>query len=304
MRDRRATSARHPGSAAAACSAPVAMLVVWARRAGAHCSACRPSPASGRGTSPAFSAFLVILLVVVLLAPVSRAADRTWPWSSRRPSCWCCSPSTPSATSSPCCSCSSATRPRSSFAGRTRTVWVVALVALIGGSLVLGAGAGARSRARRSCRWPPVSCSSTYVVVNRELEDERGRRAERMVGDLQAAQRAPAGLRRAGRTSWPPSKQRSRVAGELDESVARHARGGALASTRLGAAACSDEPERAGAAARAPAGADPAGARADAPHHHRAASCAAGRSPPTPPRDDPAGEPRPTSVARVVRLRS
>jgi len=99
-----------------------------------------------------------------------------------------------------------------------RTAWVAALVSLIGGSLVLELGL-VRGLALGLVPMAAGVVLSTYVVANRELEEERAA-AELLVTELQAAQehlRAYAGQA----DELAALEQRSRVAGELDESVSR-----------------------------------------------------------------------------------
>lgn len=104
------------------------------------------------------------------------------------------------------------------FPALPRTVWVVVLAGLIGGSLVLELGL-VRGLALGLVPMAAGVVLSTYVVANRELEEERAA-AELLVAGLQAAQ---ARLREyAGQADELAAlEQRSRVAGELDESVAR-----------------------------------------------------------------------------------
>jgi signal transduction histidine kinase len=104
------------------------------------------------------------------------------------------------------------------FSALPRTVWVVALAGLIGGSLVLELGL-VRGLALGLVPMAAGVVLSTYVVANRELEEERAA-AELLVSDLQAAQDR---LREyAGQADELAAlEQRARVAAELDESVAR-----------------------------------------------------------------------------------
>ena len=104
------------------------------------------------------------------------------------------------------------------FPALPRTVWVVALTGLIGGSLVLELGL-VRGLALGLVPMAAGVVLSTYVVANRELEEERAA-AELLVTELQSAQDR---LREyAGQADELAAlEQRSRVAGELDESVAR-----------------------------------------------------------------------------------
>ncbi len=126
------------------------------------------------------------------------------------------------------------------FPALPRTVWVTALVALIGGSLALELGL-VRGLSLGLVPMAAGVVLATYVVVTRELDDERAA-SERMVADLQAAQerlRAYAGQA----DELAALEQRTRVAGELEQSVAR-----TLASAlEAGAAAREllDEPDRA-----------------------------------------------------------
>jgi signal transduction histidine kinase len=103
------------------------------------------------------------------------------------------------------------------FPARPRTVWVVALVGLIGGSLVLELGL-VRGLALGLIPMAAGVVLSTYVAASRELEDERAA-AELLVAELQAAQDR---LREyAGQADELAAlEQRSRVASELDASVA------------------------------------------------------------------------------------
>jgi len=99
-----------------------------------------------------------------------------------------------------------------------RTVWVVALTGLIGGSLVLELGL-VRGLALGLIPMAAGVVLSMYVVANRELEEERAA-AELLVTELQAVQDR---LREyAGQADELAAlEQRSRVAAELDQSVAR-----------------------------------------------------------------------------------
>jgi signal transduction histidine kinase len=121
-----------------------------------------------------------------------------------------------------------------------RTVWVAALVGLTGGSLVLELGL-VRGLALGLVPMAAGVVLSTYVVANRELDDERAA-AELLVTELQAAQARL--LEYAGQADELAAlEQRSRVAGELDESVSR------TLTSALDASAAArgllDEPEQA-----------------------------------------------------------
>jgi signal transduction histidine kinase len=102
------------------------------------------------------------------------------------------------------------------FHGRTRLVWVIALVALIGVSLV-GQLGPVRGLAFALSYMAAGIVIPTYVVASRELETSR-EKSQRMVGDLQAAQRQLEVY--AGQVEELAAiEQRSRLAHELDESV-------------------------------------------------------------------------------------
>ena len=126
------------------------------------------------------------------------------------------------------------------FPALARTIWVTLLVALIGLSLVfelelvLGLSRGFAIMA--GC-----VVLAMYVVVTRELDDERAA-SERMVADLREAHerlRAYAGQA----DELAAIEQRTRVAGELEESVTRTLAGVLEASAAV--RGLLDEPERA-----------------------------------------------------------
>jgi signal transduction histidine kinase len=97
------------------------------------------------------------------------------------------------------------------------TIWVVALVALIGGSLVLELGP-VHGLALGLVPMAAGVVLSTYVVANRELDEERAA-SEGMVADLRAARRRlEAYVGQADELA--AIEQRTRVARELEESVA------------------------------------------------------------------------------------
>ena len=102
------------------------------------------------------------------------------------------------------------------FRDRTRLVWVAVLVALIGASLVGELGL-VRGLARAFLPMAAAIVLSTFVVVNRELEDARAS-SERIVADLQTAQDQ---LREyaAQVDELAAIEERSRLARGLQESV-------------------------------------------------------------------------------------
>jgi signal transduction histidine kinase len=104
------------------------------------------------------------------------------------------------------------------FPALPRTVWVVVLVSLIGGSLVLELGL-VRGLALGLVPMAAGVVLSMYVVANRELEEGRAA-AELLVKELRAAQER---LREyAGQADELAAlEQRSQVAGELEDSVSR-----------------------------------------------------------------------------------
>ena len=124
------------------------------------------------------------------------------------------------------------------FPALPRTIWVVALAVLTGLSLVLELGL-VHGLALGLVPMAVGIVLSTYVVVNRELDEERAA-SERMVADLQAAQQRLQDY--AGQADELAAiEQRTRVARKLEESVT-----GTLASVlEVGAAAREqlDEPE-------------------------------------------------------------
>ena len=104
------------------------------------------------------------------------------------------------------------------FPALPRTIWVAALVALIGGSLVLELGL-VRGLALGLVPMAAGVVLSTYVVVTRELGAERAA-SERMVADLRAAhERLQAYSGQADELA--AIEQRARVARDLEQSVTR-----------------------------------------------------------------------------------
>jgi signal transduction histidine kinase len=104
------------------------------------------------------------------------------------------------------------------FTARTRLVWVSALVALTGASLVTQLG----PLRGLSLALVPMAAGvvlATYVVVRRELEAARVA-SQRMVGDLQAAHRQLE-IYAGQADELAAIEARSRVARELEESVSR-----------------------------------------------------------------------------------
>ena len=154
------------------------------------------------------------------------------------------------------------------FAGRTRLVWVAVLVSLIGASLVVELGL----LRGLSLALSPDGRRHRLGDVRRCEPRARGR-----AGDERAHGRATCGTAQrqlelyAGQVDELAAiEERSRVARELEESVSRTL-SDVLAVARS-ARPVLDDPDRGRPQDRAPAVADPAGARADAPHHRRAAT--------------------------------
>lgn len=128
------------------------------------------------------------------------------------------------------------------FPPPSRTIWVAALTGLIGGSLVLELGL-VPGLALGLVPMAAGVVLSTYVAATRELEEERAA-AELLVTELQAAQERLRDY--AGQADELAAlEQRSRVAGELQESVARTLAEALAASTA--ARGLVDEPELAAA---------------------------------------------------------
>lgn len=126
------------------------------------------------------------------------------------------------------------------FPALARTIWVAALMALIGGSLVFQLGL-VRGLSLGLVSMAACVVLSMYVVATREVDNERIA-SERMVADLREAQQ---GLRAYSEQAdeLAALEQRARVAGELERSVAQTLTSalevGAAARERL------DEPDRA-----------------------------------------------------------
>jgi signal transduction histidine kinase len=124
------------------------------------------------------------------------------------------------------------------FPARPRTVWLVTLVGLIGGSLVLELGL-VRGLALGLVPMAAGVVLAMLVAANRDL-NERRTAAERLVADLRSAQRRLQDY--AGQADELAAlEQRAQVARELEQSVS-----GTLADA-LGASASArgllDEPE-------------------------------------------------------------
>jgi len=104
------------------------------------------------------------------------------------------------------------------FPAIARTIWVTLLIALIGVSLVFELGL-VLGLSRGFATMAGGVVLAMYVVVNRELDDERAA-SERMVAELRAAQERLQAY--AGQADELAAvEQRAQVAAELEESVTR-----------------------------------------------------------------------------------